>query len=112
MNRVVRAVLIACIAAGIAYPTPAGARSLEDPPAGLHSASENLAQVLQHYNASAGGHRFHTRIATWRVNEHGLSGTYMETTSGEDFRASLTLVHWSPSTDAGMDRAGAKTRTG
>jgi len=91
MSGVIRTVLISCAVASIVCPAAASARSLEDPPSGLHSAAATLADVLTHYDTSEGDRRFHTRIAVWRVSEHGLNGTYVETTSGEDYRATLTL---------------------
>ncbi|MBV8082470.1 MAG: aspartyl protease family protein [Candidatus Eremiobacteraeota bacterium] len=84
--------MIAAAATLIALqPSSAAARALDDPPPGLQETSTTLTDVLQHYDTSEGQHRFHTRIEQWRVSERGLTGTYVEKTSGADYRAVLTL---------------------
>lgn len=67
------------------------AGSLEDPPSGLSQTQMTLTQVLQRYDQAAGKASHATREEQWRVSERGLTGTYAETASGDDYTATLTL---------------------
>jgi len=69
----------------------AAADPLQDPPPGLQATTANLNDVLSHYDASENAQLVHTRMEQWRVSERGLNGTYVQTTSGDDYRAVLTL---------------------
>jgi len=69
----------------------AAADPLEDPPPGLQATTASLSGVLSHYDSSENAQVVHTRVEQWRVSERGLSGSYVEVTSGDDYRAVLTL---------------------
>ncbi|MBV8280691.1 MAG: hypothetical protein JO347_01345, partial [Candidatus Eremiobacteraeota bacterium] len=77
MSRSAAAVIGAAATLIALQPSGAVARSLEDPPPGLQGTSTTLTDVLVHYGASEGQHRFHTRVEQWRVAERGLTGTYV-----------------------------------
>ena len=79
------------VAAVIALAQVARASSLEAPPPGLHPADATLSDVLRHYDSATGELRFQTRVEEWRVQERGLSGTYEQKISGDDFVTTLSL---------------------
>jgi hypothetical protein len=80
---------VAAATAMLASASSAG--SLEEPPPGLRQTQTTLTQVLQRYDEAAGKASHNTRQEQWRVSERGLTGTYMETVSGDDYTATLTL---------------------
>lgn len=84
-----RGMSVAAVLAVLASTSSAG--SLEEPPPGLHQTQTTLAQVLQHYVRAAGTASHETRVEQWRVSELGLTGTFVETISGDDDSATLTL---------------------
>jgi hypothetical protein len=84
-----RGLPIAAAIALLALPSAAG--TLEDPPSGLQRTQMTLTQVLQRYDQAAGKATHGTRVEQWNVVERGLSGTYADTTAGDDYSATLKL---------------------
>jgi len=82
---------LTCAAALFWLSATSAAGSLEDAPPGLQPTTASLSDVLSHYDSSENAQIVHTRIEKWRVSERGLTGSYVETTSGDDYRAVLTL---------------------
>jgi hypothetical protein len=80
--------IVAVIAA---FASASSAGSLEDPPSSLRQTQMTLTQVLQRYDQATGKPSHATRMEQWRVSERGLTGTYAETASGDDYTATLTL---------------------
>ena len=86
--------MLAAFLAVVASVLPGGvarASSLEAPPSGLRPADTTLTDVLRRYDGAAGELRFRTRVEEWRVEERGLTGTFTQKTSGEDFVTTLAL---------------------
>jgi hypothetical protein len=81
----------AVLIAMAAFAQASSASSLEEPPPGLRQTGATLTQVLERYDQAAGKALHETRAEQWSVAERGLTGTYAETDSGDDYCATLTL---------------------
>jgi hypothetical protein len=79
------------LAAFVSFAGAARASPIDAPPAGLHAVQTTLSDVLRRYDSAVGSTHFHTRVEQWRVQERGLTGTYVQKISGDEYVATLSL---------------------
>jgi hypothetical protein len=89
---VICAVIFTAPAAALPSPTPT-TNPIDQPPPGITPTKITKTQVLQRYRASIGSRsvKTQTRIETDAVTAYGLTGTYKEVESGDDYVESQSL---------------------